>query len=515
MSEELTIKIYSSGFDLSATATRAAANHTGLKFSTIYPGGLFSTCSFFVPVKATEPNDFKAGYRVAIFTGMRIIWEGVIDVVAYNTGSKEGVLIGCTGYWGALLNRRRWNKIWCDTRITEDKWPWTITAGQQEDKFRLNRYDHIRITPVETGFAAYDDASVTYTLPTGQTVNRIEASYELNEGTQAWQIDIKDVTHGSAIVSIASSGTSTFSGTPAADCVSVGVYFFNGSALTYDYDMDVYAQLSGIKVYTEAGTPTLTEIVKDIRAQIKDLSEDETLIGTNTQVIEPAFMEHETIAEYLSRLAGYGDASLNAWAAGVHTSKESLISTYKPTLYYEQQRDLTDYEYIVSVGEIDGGAEIEIAYDQIWNYIILRYTDENGNDVTITPIDDTDLTDGRSVSTYGQRDKLLNLRTSGVTEAKLYARRYLSLFKDPKYRMRKALKVRGYVRQKGAGKIAVSEVRAGMRIMIDDYLQEVGGGGLIFMITGTEYNEDADEVTINTGTPNPMEVLTARTRAGL
>ena len=514
MTNSLKIIIYSTGDTVSQMATHAALSHEGLTFTTFYPGGVFGVANFFVPMKATNPHDFKAGYRVGIFSGLTMFWEGAIDGIVYvSTPSAEGLNIECTGYWGYILKRRRWNKVWCDTRLTENKWPWTITAGMQESKFREDRYNRLRITPVETSFAQYDDASFTYAIPTGQTINRITGTYAMHEGTQAWAIDMKDVGAGTTLFStISASGTAAFAGTPDAGCGTVGFYFFNSAACTVDYDEDIYAQITNVKVYGYSGTPTSTAIIKDIRANFTDLSADETLINTNAQVIEPAYMEGETLAEYMSKLAAFGDTSLNTWACGVFRSTGAQAIDHKPVVYFEQQRELTDYEYVIRLDEALGGLKIERVYSEIVNYIILDYTDVNGNRTQITPNDDANLKDDTSIASYGRRDARLNLGNAGETEAKIYARRYLELFKDPKFRMDGNLTLTGNVRTKGTYLVPVFDIRAGLRIMIEDYLQEIGGSGLIFLITATSYNEDTDRITITAGTPNPLETMAARRR---
>jgi hypothetical protein len=181
-------------------------------------------------------------------------------------------------------------------------------------------------------------------------------------------------------------------------------------------------------------------------------------------------------------------------------------------LYFEQQPALTDYDYVIGLDEIEGGAALEMAYDEVYNWIILEYTDVNGDRVRITPDDDATLTDATSINQYGQRDALLRLGNAGITEAKIYAARYLEWFKYPHLRLTRPITIKGTMRTKANDSVPVSWVRAGKRVKVDNYLQEIGGSGLIFLITGTTYNEDTDKITITTGTPNPLEVLVTRQR---
>lgn len=519
MRDTLTVVVYQEGLTEYHDAAQRLLNRRGLRFETIYPGGLYSVCSFFIPMRSTDTHEFKERRRVAIFSGLRMLWEGVIDAVTYtSTKGAEGLQVQCTGYWGSLLKRRRWDKIWCDTRLTEEKWVWSITAGMQENKFRADRYNRLRITPVETGMVAYDDASFIYTLPAGQTVDRITGTYAMYEGTQNWQMDIRDVAGGTTLNLINSSGTASFSGTPAAGCGTVGFYFYNIVDCTVDYDLDIYAQITDVKIYTESGTPTVTNIVKSIRNKLSltdEMAIDESQIGENTQVLEPCFMQGETMGDFLSKLAAYGDTSLNPWAVGVKSSQYSLVTDYKPVMYFEQQPAMTDYDLVLRMEEIDGGASITMAYDEVINYIYLEYTDINGNRVRVTPEDDSDLKDDTSIDQFGQRDTVLKLGDTGVTEAKIFARRHLEWFKYARPRLTRPATISGTIRKKDKQSIPVSWVTAGQRVLIENYLQEIGGSNLIFLITQTTYDEESGKLTIVCGTPNPLDVIVARWRGGL
>lgn len=513
MKDTLRVVVFAEGLTESKSACDAAIDRRGLNFTTFYPGGLYGVCSFFISMDSTRPHEFKEKRRVAIYSGIKMIWEGAIDGVVYTSlTNQEGLMVFCTGYWGALLKRRRWDKVWCDTRITEVKWPLYTAAATQEDKFNLDRYNRLKITPAESSFAQYDDLTVHYTMPTGQTIALITGNYEMHEGTQAWITEVYDETGGSSLFRATSSGTSTFSGTPDTGCQTVQFKFYADATQTYDYDMKYYGQVTNVKVYSEAVTPTMTSIVQSIRNHITDLAIDESLISTNSQVLEPAYMEGETIAEYLSKLAAFGDTSLNSWAAGVDVSQKSLATDYKPMLYFEQQPVITDYDYVIRVSDTEGGCQIEMAYDEIVNWIILEYTDINGDRVRVTPDDDATLKDDTSIDQFGQRDGLLRLGSAGVTEAKIYAARYLEWFKYARPRLGRPIVMKGMIRTKSHGHVPISQVRAGKRILVENYLQEIGGSTLIFLITATSYDEDTGRLTITAGTPDPLETLAARRR---
>jgi hypothetical protein len=51
--------------------------------------------------------------------------------------------------------------------------------------------------------------------------------------------------------------------------------------------------------------------------------------------------------------------------------------------------------------------------------------------------------------------------------------------------------------------------------MVENFLQEANGSDIKMLITSTSYDETADTVTINVGSPDPLEVLAVHLKEGI
>ncbi|MBV6343350.1 hypothetical protein, partial [Candidatus Magnetobacterium casense] len=445
---DLRIIIYSSGTVVDTQMTGMVKDHTGLSFDTIYPGGLYSQCRFFVAGDPTKPHPSISNKRIEILNGLKTLWEGQIDILQPTIqGQNDGYGFECTGYWGAFLGRSRWDKVWCDTRISDDIWEWQVTGGT-ESQFKLDRYNRLRFMPGNEVYVNTDYAAVRYVMPTSQAVNHITGNYDLNEGIQNWYLQAWDVAAGTAFGSVTASGTGSFDWIPASagSPGTVDLRFCSGASQTGDIDNLYYGELSNIKVYGEAGTISSTEVLKDFVGHFTGLNVDTNYIAANTVTHEPCFMQWEPAAEFIAKLAAFGDTSYNPWSAGVKASSVAGTPNGKPVLYFEQQPSLSGYDYVLRLDEIDGQVTLDQVFDEITNAVIVEYTDANGNSAIKSHLDDSTLQDNTSGAAYGWRYTKLSLGNVGETEALNYARRYLAWFKDPKWRMSSPIVVRGTIR---------------------------------------------------------------------
>jgi hypothetical protein len=271
-------------------------------------------------------------------------------------------------------------------------------------------------------------------------------------------------------------------------------------------------QVSNVKLYSEAGSINPTEVFKDIVGQFSSINSDTNYIASNALTVEPCYMEWESLKDFGSKIAAMGDTSYNPWSLGVLSSALARVPDGKPVLFYEQQPALTGYDYILRLDEIEGQVTLDQVFDEITNQISIEYTDDKGVKKFYTYLWDSSLTNTTSVANYGARCKKLSFGNEGIAVAVNYARRYLAWFKDPKWRMASPINVKGTIRTQGRNRIPVCWVRAGQRVMIENYLQEMDGSGITFLITATSYDEDAETLTITAGSPDPLATLAARMR---
>lgn len=511
----LCIIVYSSGTTIDHQLTDLCKEPLGLKFSTFYPGGIFGSCSFFIPCGMRNPLILLGGMRITVNDGLKVVWEGEVDsTTPMADGGVEGLKVECTGKWGALLMRRHWNNVWVDTRVSQDVWAWTQSGTV--NLFDSKRDSQLYVNPKASTYTNTTYGGFRYTMPTGHTVGRISFDYDFNKidvAGSAWYISTYDVSGGSTLGTINSLGTGSYLGTPAADCKVMDIRFYSGSAQVVaglGAGTPIYMRITNVKLYGDSGFGTMnpTNAIKDLQDVFTEINSDESHISSNTMKLEPLFMKwNDTLADFLEVTSSYGDASYNAWAAGLLASNDATIPDGKPVIYYEQQPGTTTTDYVVNLGEMVNPVSVGRVYDEIYNYIIVDHTDINGNHAYYTPSDISGLQQTESIAKYGQRDYVLTLNNMGTAEAVNYAVRFKNANCWSKFSISGNIQVRGYIRTSDFGKVPVAWVRAGKRIQIENYLQEITGAKAIFIINQTSYDYESDTLTISTGSPDPLAVI--------
>lgn len=486
----------------------------GLSFGTYYPGGLFGNCAFFIPRDVTKVWPVKEGQRIKVKNGLKTVWEGKIIMPGLlNNAVEEGLRIKALGYWGDVLQRRKWRKWWADTRSGQDAWVRQEVASSKEELFEFEQdFGNIHIMPKETNFSNGDFTALRYTMPSGETIKRITYSYDFQEDVQQWEMLVWDVTAGAAVAgsSVTVSGTGSHDLTLATPRQVVELRLYSRANQAADLNKHVHAQWNNITVYSETGSINLTEIAKDVRGRVSELSASEKLIGSNSFSLVPFISETDWLSDILTNAAHYGDTSFNAWAVGIRESDLGIDD--KPVLFVEQFPTLTDFDYAVRLDEPNLVPPFEATRDltDVVNWVAVEFTDQSGNTIFVTPDDDANLKDANSIAAYGERQEWLNVQTTSQTAAVNYGRRYLAQRKDPQWTVSSGIQVVGYVRGKGGQIVPSSEIRAGKRIRVENFLQDLSGTGLTFLITATNYNDERETCSISVGLPSSLDVWLAQ-----
>jgi hypothetical protein len=482
-----------------------------ISFSTFYPGGLFGTLSFLVRRDVTRSWSLCGHQMIRVTNGPETVWEGETVAPAYIPGL--GFRVDCLGYWAGILEARKWRKPWADKRLGEEAW---VEVATNYEAAWVDRQNRIHITPRTMRDAAGNDVAwalnqihgVRYTAPTGETVKRIAGSFDLQEGAQQWQIEIR--TSDGTQWSRNTSGTGAFDVTLATARQVVELYLRSLASQTPPTDGTVYGEFSNLTVYTETGAIDLTEIAKDIAAHESDLSTSLGQIASNTYALVPFVSEDERLADCLMRAAGYGDGSGNAWAVSVVES--ALGADGKPVLRVAQQPSLTASDYLLRLDEpnVQPGVVFRQDIAAVRNWIAVKYRDANGRAVYLTPDDDAALKDDSSITDYGERQAWLDVPTSSATTAKAFGVRYLAQYKDPRWQASGGITVKGYIRTVSGGLLPACRIRAGMRVRVENYLNDLSGTGLTLLISGTRYQAERETCTLSVGVPDFLAVQMAR-----
>ena len=513
----LKLKIYSSGTTEVVDVDRSLKNARIESFGTLFPGGVFGTMRVFVARNVTRIWNVKETQRIVVLNGQKVVWEGKIAEIGYAVSDGEqGQMLECVGQWGALLGKRYINKIWADIRLSDAVWP-QQPQGDNDNKANVDRMNRISVGPQNIAWGNGEIvAAFRYTMPTGQTIKRIKATLKNKESGQDWITRVRDTIGGLTLFSETGDGVTTATDhTLVTPRQYVEFQFVSNAAQT---PTNAYGRMSAVTVYSETGGITPTSVVKNIRATYSEISSDESKIDTNAFVLEPFFTNGmETAMSVLQRAASFGDGSYNAWACYFEASDVAAVPDGKPVLCYKQVPALTDYDYVVRIGErnLTGRVDLKRAIvGAVYNWIIVRYRDELANrDVILTPNDDATLKNQTSIDKYGQLELPVDAGTCSAATAANIGRKMLAAKKNAQWRMTGPLQVKGWIRAKSDAIVPACQIRAGKRVKIENYLtdlSDVSGAGLTFLITGTEYRPDTEVASLTAGVSDNLAVWLAQ-----
>lgn len=510
----ITLKVYSSGtVEVQNSGLERAES---ISFTQNYPGGKCAGLTFFIPRDVVASWSVKLGLRIAAWNGLSMVWEGYINGITPTiSADRQGMTVIAEGAWARFLQNRKTRKPWADSRIDEETFPPSMTNGY--DLVTIDRQNHIKFIPKIESWANNLYAQVIYTAPIGQTIKRITANYDLQEGTQAWKLAIYNVTAAADQWSVTASGASTLDTTLATPSQKANFYFQNisGAAQTPTGPSGtIYGRFWNVIIYTETGSINAQEVAKDITGMVSGISADVSKIGALTVNLVPFIAQgQESFAEILTRAASFGDASYNKWATWLDLSINS--SDGLPCLVLEQQPVLTGYDYAIRMDDPNVGGDLQFIQDMepVRNWIAVQYQDVNERSVWVTPDDDATLKDTTSIGVYGQREEWVFVPTSDLTAAKNYAKRLLAARKDVQWTAVGQLIVSGYIRAASGQRIPSSQIQPGKRIKIENWLNDLSGSGLTFLITGTSYTDADERCSMGIGLPNTLEVLMLKLQA--
>lgn len=467
----------------------------------------------------------STGVTIAAFITTDFLYVGMTkgDIDKINPGSTVNLAVTMGTTKNAIVSTLT-AEYWSDNAGA-----WTalaITDGTATGGKTLAQNGTITYTqPGDIGTKPIADANKTskHWVRFKVSVN-LTANINLNEitygTTQTWTFNIYDVTSATYTDSVAATGTGSWDRTFAVPSQSVDLRFIAGAQQQPFSNGTVYASVTNLIVYADANAITASEIVTDWVSNVANLNADTSQIATNALSVEPWItgnnVDFEMAASNLARLAALGDASFNAWAVYLLDSESTATPSGKPVLAYQQQPALSDYDYAIS---LDASTLVSLALAQtpIYNDIIVSYTDVNGVPQWVTSADDAALTD--TTAGYGTYQFTLqsgNATPYALAVAKNLGKRFLAQNKDPHFFVNGSIPVTGYILGKNGNPVPASEVRAGKRIKILNFLSDevgVSGAGLTFVITRTSYDDTTETVNIDCGVPNDLAVLLARIAA--
>ena len=515
----LSIKVKRAGATVNVGGLYLAS---GIEYSTGYRGGLFLDCTFFLPSDVRVPCQIQTADFVQIWCGLEVAWEG--DVVGLEASAEVGEVgwhVSALGWWATRLMARGVAKPWLDKRYDDSTWP-TYPAGgvSRNEKFDIDREERIRVTPKDGIVFNYGENAwfAQYATPAGQTVKRITFSYDFQKAGQTWVLAMRDVTNANTDVwSVTASGTGTVDHTFAPPTAHIAFWLSSQANPTQTGigDGTVYGQISNLAVYTETGTISPQEIVKDCAA-IAALSTDLSAIGALTDVIEYVALPAKSLADIITEVAAYGSTANAGWAA--YVDKSSNATDNAPRLALQPiPSPATTRDYIVRMEDANVGAAVRFAQDvtAVINAYHMSYTDARGIERYVNLNLSVDLYDYPSMLAYGERhSQNITVNTTDLDLVKRLMKTRLAQTKDLKWKASGDIVINGWIEGGTGGRVPAAMVCAGKVLQITNYLNDLTSTGLRLLITGTRYNHDQRQVSISTGWPDTTDAWLARELRG-
>lgn len=489
-----------------------------LTFSSIYPGGLYETCSFAIPTTLPRARfPVKHGDRLQVADGLTVVWEGLVSTI---TNDVDRMSVEATGAWGEVAEKRTIMKAWADDRVSDPPWH-DLLASSAFRKCQVSHSDDaIVFIPQRKEWTSGEVMDVQYIAPGsgyGHGIAKLEYDVSFEEDVQAWRLIIHNATAGTNTVTYSTSttltGQSTTWGTPPTQ-----IRFRMSAASTHTPSAtgDIHGEFSNLMAYAEwyssspttvsEGTLNLTELCYDIIGFLADyVSTNTAFVDSNTLDIRPFVAPVPTpVTEVLVDAAARGSSTDSRWA--VYFRESALVTgEVLPVMVVEEYPALTDAEYRVFYEDPElEDLGLQWSTEGLYNWINVEFADTQGLPGRVNPNGVSTLKDQDSIDAYGRRDYSLSIGTADITQATEAGERFLAAHKDPQWYVSKPISVTGTIRTSSGIEVPVSRVRAGERITVGSYLDDGSGTWLTFLINRTSYNDDARTMQITAGIPALM-----------
>lgn len=510
----------------------------GIQFSTVYPAGIFETFECFIPCDPLRTFPIRWGHRIVVRNGQEIVWEGFVANLTLTMHDVEsGYLVEGLGYV-ALANKAYLYHRYIDRRTQSDiSGVWMVKPDlNAADKCTYDQNNRLYWVPKSASWSASENAGYQYLGNGGGNVSRVDFTYYLSGCGNNWGLRLTDANRSTTLWSTSTNGSASAacsitlpSGSSAA---SLYFLFRNASsvALTPATDGSVYGKITDVAVYGEdlqlTYQTTVSNIIKSLVLYLSFysaslFSNNTTLIATNSYDLSSAGFVcddlNEPILQIMTR-AGTFSASNFAYSVGVRES-EAVAGGTRPVIYYERQPPITDYEYVVRLGD-QNVSDIELVLsadpNELYNRLWVVGQDTAGKTQWVNDADDSRLISSTSRTAFLSRMEIVSTNQvfASLTAMADYGARFINANKDLKIYMRSPLVVSGTIRKKSGEEIPVSQVRGGQRIKIENFPLDVraltDSTDFVFLISRTEYNDTDQTVSISCGTPDDLAVYLAR-----
>lgn len=483
-------------------------------FYDVRGGGGDESATIFVPRNVSAAWAVKEKQKLAIFHGIRQIWEGVIDEVGQNKpGDLPGNTIKASGYWGNLFTgpyAQRLNKVWATTSISEDTWQIDSTSDYLLWDVKREG-DAITIVPKPEAISSGELIRLQLVAPTGETWKTFKATVAFTEvggasGNMSWFL----LDGGATQIATATTGSNNIDESSFTAHNELRMEVRAAENMTSTGSDLNFVKISVIQAQTETGTIDLAAVAQDI-IDLGDINSYAALVDTSLtypDLIEKADTngpkKHGEILVDWSRYGQTSDdpvhpALVSSQRAGSFDGKPVLELTAIPSLTAS-----TDYDFVASrFGEhqVEMPAIYPINYEANYVWVARKGIDNTGVLFT-SPVDEATLNDITKVADDGSYQVIVDAGFAAAAEALQIGQRELTQLTSKSVRVAGPILVHGTIRTDAGVRVPVSWVRAGDRIKIDDYISD-----LILLITGTILTNDGRTVSIAAGINSDQNLL--------
>jgi len=521
----MVIEIYSSGSTPIFDPDNLLARAENIRFATCYPGGIYTTAGFFIPMDVTRWIPFRHAYRIVIRDGARLVWEGWIAEIIYKVDpGRSGVEVSCLGFWSLLFHQYKYNR-WIDRRFdgpTVDMWYAHDTSAN--DKCTFDKRDRLMFIPKAEAWSDGEYAALKYYLNGSSNVKRAKFTYDLQEGAQAWELMLYDQDNSASLFSTASSGSGNADITLSASSSGSLEFRFYSRAAQTPTSSSIYGKVTNLSMLAENADGNVTTTPTAIMQAITAGAYSGSILSTSTRLIESNTYDltdigivddgwNRSVAEFMLEVVKLSDDG-SKWNVGVRES-EAVAGETKPILYYEEPPALTDYDYVISIDEdvLAGGFDLVASAmpDDVWSRVWVKFKNTRGQE-------DWNYADSATTrASYLSRQAVAPSDNSVTTlaAASSLAETILATKQKLAYYVGTPVTVKGFIREKSGVRVPASWARAGKRLKIENFLGDFGdeavGTGFTFLISQTEYNDNDKTNRLTLGRPDSA-VLTMATR---
>lgn len=473
---------------------------SGARWGSMWPKG-YSTLTMTVPRNIVASWAVKQAYEVIVRDGQHSVWQGRLgNLKRQLTQTAEQIQIDASG-WYVELAERKIRKRWVDLApVPRLEWPADIDTDLQGSfpTEKREQYLQVRMSSMDK-----EDRLTTqyyrelYLAPAGTTVRKITLDWKRRsgEGIVIAVYNVGTAANEWSVGGGSSTGSATITFATPANAFEIRVSPYADD----DYDSNDYAWIDNMVVYgtmTNFATPTYTggELVEDVLYLASTrISADYSAVADPGLVLTPFLTtsdDYETADSIVQRIAKYGDTGLHTWGLCVWDAFGASDGKAKAEFSY---RDISDYDWYCHLSDLAGFEDAEND-SEIYNYVIVKYRDENDITRYHTPTDNASQTDAASIAAYGRRDYVYDIGDGDATRAEYVGDRFLTYHKDPLHQMSATLS--GIVYRKGGIAYPVNCIRAGDRLKVVDF-----AGGRIYFLRSVDYDAAAETATVSSDLP--------------